>query len=59
MGRVLQSNVVCSDIINYNIAHDMKLALVMSKPLFSVLIDESTNLNRISCLVAYICCTLG
>ena len=63
VGRVLQSNVVCSDILINYIAHDMKQALVkhtvMSKPLFSVLIDESTNLNRISCLVVYICCTLG
>ena len=57
VGRVLHSNVVCSDIIDH-ISVEMKRVLVGkmvdSKLLMSVLIDESTALNRTSCLIVYI-----
>jgi hypothetical protein len=57
MGRILQSNVVCADIIDH-IADDMRSNLCNfvreRKCHVSILIDESTTLSRISCLVVYL-----
>ena len=57
VGRVLHSNVVCSDIIDH-ISTEMKHVLVKKmvalKMLMSVLVDESTALSRSSCLIVYV-----
>jgi hypothetical protein len=57
MGRLLQSNVVCCDIIEH-ISGSMRASLVKSmlssRCHFAVLIDESTSLSQLSCLVVYI-----
>lgn len=62
IGRVLHSNVICSDIIDH-IASEMRTRIVSdivtNKPKISVLIDESTNLARKSCLIVYLRCCLG
>ena len=57
IGRVLHINVSRSDIIDH-IATRMKGKvvdnIVSSKSHFSVFIDESTSLNRSSCLIVYV-----
>ena len=57
VGRVLHSNVTCTDIVNH-ISCEMRSALISSmivaKSSCSVLIDESTSLGRASCLVVYL-----
>ena len=57
LGRVLHSNVTCTDIVNH-IATQMRQSLVdtitSKKCCMSVLIDESTTLSRLSCLVVYV-----
>lgn len=57
LGRILHSNVTCSDIIDH-IADDMRKSLIdsilHSKRPFAVLIDESTSLSRASCMVVYL-----
>lgn len=57
LGRVLHSNVTCSDIIDH-IASNMRKALIdkilQQKALISVLIDESTSLGRSTCLIVYL-----
>lgn len=57
VGRILHSNVVCADIIEH-IAVEMRQSLIhqiiASKSVFAVLIDESTSLNRSSCLIVYV-----
>ena len=62
VGRVLHSNVICADIVSH-IANEMKTKLVqqiiVAKPMISILIDESTNLNKESCLIVYIRTTLN
>ena len=54
VGRVLHSNVVCADIVDH-IANERRRSLVQEivnkRPLTAVLIDESTSLNQISCLI--------
>ena len=62
IGRVLHSNVSCTDIIDH-IAAEMRRKLVadivVNRPKISVLVDESTTLSRKSCLVVYVRCCLG
>ena len=62
VGRVLHSNVICADIVGH-IANEMKTKLVQqfvaAKPMISILIDESTSLNKESCLIVYIRITLN
>lgn len=57
VGRVLHSNVTCTDIIDH-ISGDMRRNIVANiitnKTKFSILIDESTNLNRLPCLIIYL-----
>jgi hypothetical protein len=57
MGRVLHSNVTCSDNIHF-ISKEMRQALVASikstRPKLTVLINESTYLSKRSCLVVYL-----
>lgn len=57
LGRVLHSNVVCSDIIDH-IASDMRVnlveAILSKKCHIAVLIDESTSLGKLSCLIVYV-----
>ena len=57
LGRVLHSNVTCTDIVNH-IATQMRRSLVdtitSKKSCMSVQIDESITLSRLSCLVVYI-----
>ena len=57
MGRVLHSNVVCADIIDH-ITTDMRRnllqAIVVDHSPISILIDESTSLGQLSCLVIYL-----
>ena len=56
MGRGLHSNVVCTDIVDH-ICFETRCSLVKhvitTKPLISVLIDESTSLGKLSCLIVY------
>ena len=62
LGRVLHSNVTCTDIIDH-IATQMRQSLVhyilQTKPHVSVVIDKSTNLNRASCLIIYLRATIN
>lgn len=57
MGRVLHSNVTCTDIIDH-ISNEMKQTLidniVKSRSSISVLIDESTSLGTLTCLNVYV-----
>ena len=57
MGRVLHSNVIATDIIDY-IATEMRIKLVNYikevKPKISVLIDESTTVSNLSTLIIYL-----
>ena len=61
VGRVLHSNVVCTDIIDH-ISLEMKrrvvAEMVAAKSQMSVLIDESTALSHSSCLIVYVRTTL-
>lgn len=56
MGRVLHSNVLCTDIVHF-IADEMKRSLMASirctRPKVSILIDESTTVSKKSCLIVY------
>ena len=62
MGQVLHSNIVCMDIIDH-ICFEIRCSLVKhiiaTKPLISVLIGESTNLGKLSCLIVYMRTTLS
>lgn len=57
MGRLLHSNVACSNIVHH-IASEMQSdfinKLLENNPKFSLIIDESTSLSNKSCLVVYI-----
>lgn len=57
VGRVLHSNVTCSDIIDH-ISKEMKLKLlnqILEKECkFAILIDESTSVSKLSCLIVYL-----
>lgn len=61
VGRLLHSNVSCVNITEH-IAHEMRHTLVnqilSNKCHVSVLVDESTNISRTSCLIVYIRATL-
>jgi len=61
VGKVLQSNVVCAEIIDH-IAESMKsrviTAIVQKNIPISVLIDESTTLSHKSALIVYLRCSL-
>ena len=66
IGRVLQSNVVCADIVDH-IASEMRKKVVEAivtaagtscKIPISVLVDESTALGQKSCLIIYLRCCL-
>lgn len=56
MGRILHTNVLCTDIVHF-IAEEMIKALMVSirctRPKVSILIDESTTVIKKSCLVVY------
>lgn len=57
LGRVLHSNVTCSDIIDHIVCNMQKAIItemLQLKQAFAVLIDESTSLSRASCLIIYI-----
>ena len=60
LGRVLHSNVTCTDIIDH-IANEMRKKLVNNivniKPPISVRIDESTSLSQKTCMIVYIRCS--
>lgn len=62
VGRVLQSNVTCTEIIDC-IAKTMKERLLThmrnSQAPFSILIDESTSLGKKTCMVVYIRCSVN
>lgn len=62
VGRVLQSNVTCTEIIDC-IAETMKERLLTQMKIeqapFSILIDESTSLGRKTCMVVYIRCSIN
>ncbi len=57
LGRILHSNVTCSDIVDH-ISDDMRKALIAkileTKSLISILIDESTSIGKTSCLIVYL-----
>jgi len=57
LGRVLHSNVICTDIINHT-SSEMRCAVIKSmmstNAPCAVLINESTSLARASCLVVYL-----
>jgi len=61
IGRVLQSNVSCAGIIDHiamEMRHKLTSHIIAQKVLFSILIDESTSLNRTSFCILYIRTTL-
>jgi len=61
LGRLLHSNVSCTDIIDHissQMRHTLINKICANKFHISVLIDESTNLNRLSCLVVYVRATV-
>ncbi|XP_033981881.1 E3 SUMO-protein ligase KIAA1586-like [Trematomus bernacchii] len=57
VGRVLHSNVTCTDIVHF-ISKEMREALLASikvtRPKLTVLVDESTSLSKKSCLIVYL-----
>ena len=57
LGRILHSNVTCSDVVDH-ISDDMRKALIAkvleTKPPISILIDESTNIGKTSCIIVYL-----
>jgi hypothetical protein len=57
VGRVLHSNVVCSDIIDHiasNMRHKLVTNIVKTQAPISVLVDESTSLGQKSNLIVYL-----
>jgi len=57
LGRILHSNVICSDIIDH-VAVEMRRAVIkymLTKSVpCAVLVDESTSLSKSSCLIVYV-----
>lgn len=57
MGRILHSDVTCSDIIQH-ISTEMRKklvkAIVSSKKPISIMLDESASLSKKSCLIVYV-----
>ena len=57
VGRVLHSNVTCTEIINF-ISSEMRRALLasikQSRTKLTVIVDESTSLSKRSCLIVYL-----
>lgn len=62
LGRVLHSNVICTDIVDH-ISTEMRKAviaqMIATKCPFAVLIDESTSIARLSCMVVYVRATFN
>ena len=59
-GRMLHSNVVAADIalhISTEMKHKLMSAVIACNMPFSVLIDESTSLSQMSCLIVYLRCS--
>lgn len=57
MDRILHSKTTCTDIIDHiasELRHNLLASLLSQKRCFAVLIDESTSLSRLSCLIVYI-----
>jgi hypothetical protein len=57
MGRILHSETVCKDIIDHIACeqrHSLVTNLLLKKSNMSVMIDESTSLSRLSCLIVYV-----
>ena len=57
MGRILHSNVSCSNIANHICAEMLKTvcaAIVERKAKFAILVDESTTISKLATLIIYI-----
>ena len=57
LGGILHSNVMCADIVDHiscQMRSSVIASMVAANSPFSVLIDESTSLGRVSCLDVYL-----
>jgi hypothetical protein len=57
MGRILHSNVACSNIVHHiseEMQNDLIRNILESNAVFSLILDESTSLSNKACLIVYI-----